>query len=38
MKKIILAALGVAGAAVFVRKSQQAQEERAIWAEATDSI
>jgi hypothetical protein len=38
MKKLILLALAAAGAAVAVKKQQEAQHEQALWAEVTDSV
>ncbi len=38
MKKIVLAVLAVAGAAVAKRKLDQSRTEQALWAEATDPV
>jgi hypothetical protein len=38
MKKLLLLALGAAGAVVAARKAQEARHEQALWAEATDSV
>jgi chitinase len=38
MKKLILLALGAAGAVLALKKSQAGQHEQALWAEVTDSV
>lgn len=38
MKKLVLLALAAAGAAIAVKKSQDAHHEQALWAEVTDSV
>ena len=38
MKKILLLALGAVGAVLAVRKTQEAKQEQALWAEATDDV
>jgi hypothetical protein len=38
MKKLLLLALGAAGAVLAAKKTQDAKHETALWAEATDSV
>ena len=38
MKKLFLVVLGIAGAAVAAKKSQEAKHERALWAQVTDDV
>jgi len=38
MKKLLLLALGAAGAVVAARKARESRHEQALWAEATDSV
>ena len=38
MKKLVLIALGVAGAVFAKKKLDEGKAEQALWAEATDSV
>jgi hypothetical protein len=38
MKKLLLLAVAAAGAVVAAKKTQSAQHEQALWAEATDNV
>ncbi len=38
MKKLLLLALGAVGAVVAAKKTSEARQEQALWAEATDSV
>ena len=38
MKKLLLLVLGGIGAAVAVKKNQEAKHERALWAQVTDDV
>ena len=38
MKKLLLLVLGAVGAAVAVKKNQEAKHERALWAQVTDDV